>query len=136
MSGAEKTIGATAEEAMDKARLTRLAGLRREITRTKKRIAVIERRLAATETEDAAALALRVALCDKRDALMHYLHAAAREEALLIRYIEAIPDSDVRELFMLRYVDGVRSWQRIAFLVGEYDESYVRRKHNRYIRKA
>ena len=35
----------------------------------------------------------------------------------------------------LRYVDGVRSWQRIAFLAGEHDESYVRRKHDRYINK-
>mgnify|MGYP004641125787 CR=1 FL=1 len=41
----------------------------------------------------------------------------------------------VRELFMLRYVDGVRSWQRIAFLAGEHDESYVRRKHDWYIKK-
>lgn len=66
---------------------------------------------------------------------MDYLRAAEAEEALLIRYIEEIPDSDVRELFMLRYVDGVRSWQRIAFLAGEHDESYVRRKHDRYINK-
>lgn len=140
MSGEEREVGA--DGTVDKARLARLVGLRREITRTKKRIAVLERRLAVTDATDAsdaeqaATLALREALCDKRDALMHYLHAAAREETLLIRYIEAIPDSDVRELFMLRYVDGVRSWQRIAFLAGEHDESYVRRKHNRYIRKA
>ena len=87
---------------------------------------------------------LRISLCiyygrdtgfAERDALMDYLRAAEAEEALLIRYIEEIPDSDVRELFMLRYVDGVRSWQRIAFLAGEHDESYVRRKHDRYINK-
>lgn len=119
---------------MDKARLKRLVGLRREITRTRQRIAAAENRLKQA-ADDAEAAALRALLADKRDALMDYLRAAEAEEALLIRYIEEIPDSDVRELFMLRYVDGVRSWQRIAFLAGEHDESYVRRKHDRYINK-
>lgn len=119
---------------MDKARLRRLVGLRREITRTKRRIAAAETRLRAA-ADDAEAAELAAALRDTRDALMHYLRAAETEEALLIRYIESIPDSDVRELFMLRYVDGVRSWQRIAFLAGEHDESYVRRKHDRYIKQ-
>lgn len=119
---------------MDKARLKRLVGLRREITRTRQRIAAAENRLRQA-ADDAEAAALRALLADKRDALMDYLRAAEAEEALLIRYIEEIPDSDVRELFMLRYVDGVRSWQRIAFLAGEHDESYVRRKHDRYIKE-
>lgn len=119
---------------MDKARLRRLVGLRREITRTKRRIAAAETRLRAA-ADDAEAAKLAAALRDTRDALMHYLRAAETEEALLVRYIESIPDSDVRELFMLRYVDGVRSWQRIAFLAGEHDESYVRRKHDRYIKQ-
>ena len=130
-------MGADAEAPvlhMDKARLRRLVGLRREITRTKRRIAAAETRLRAA-ADDAEAAKLAAALRDTRDALMHYLRAAETEEALLIRYIESIPDSDVRELFMLRYVDGVRSWQRIAFLAGEHDESYVRRKHDRYIKQ-
>lgn len=136
---AEKSMraGADAEAPvlhMDKARLRRLVGLRREITRTKRRIAAAETRL-RTAADDAEAAELAAALRDTRDALMHYLRAAAAEEALLVRYIESIPDSDVRELFMLRYVDGVRSWQRIAFLAGEHDESYVRRKHDRYIKQ-
>ena len=135
MSAAQKTAAGDAEAAyMDKARLSRLAGLRREITRTRQRIAAAESRLARA-ADDAEAASLRALLCDKRDALRDYLRAAEAEEALLIRYIGDIPDSDVRELFMLRYVDGVRSWQRIAFLAGEHDESYVRRKHDRYINK-
>ena len=130
----EESAAGTDGMQRDKARLKRLVGLRREITRTRQRIAAAENRLkqAADDTE---AAALRALLADKRDALMDYLRAAEAEEALLIRYIEEIPDSDVRELFMLRYVDGVRSWQRIAFLAGEHDESYVRRKHDRYINK-
>lgn len=119
-------------EPMDKARLSRLCGLRREITRTKRRIAALESKIERGDADEA----LLAALCDTRAALTDYLHAAQSEETLLIRYIGDIPDSDVRELFMLRYVDGVRSWQRIAFLAGEHDESYVRRKHNRYLKKG
>ncbi len=130
----EETAVGMGDMRMDKARLKRLVGLRREITRTRQRIAAAENRLKQA-ADDAEAAALRALLADKRDALMDYLRAAEAEEALLIRYIEEIPDSDVRELFMLRYVDGVRSWQRIAFLAGEHDESYVRRKHDRYINK-
>lgn len=130
----EESAAGTDGMQMDKARLKRLVGLRREITRTRQRIAAAENRLLQA-ADDAEAAALRALLADKRDALMDYLRAAEAEEALLIRYIEEIPDSDVRELFMLRYVDGVRSWQRIAFLAGEHDESYVRRKHDRYINK-
>ena len=130
----EESAAGTDGMPMDKARLKRLVGLRREITRTRQRIAAAENRLKQA-ADDAEAAALRALLADKRDALMDYLRAAEAEEALLIRYIEEIPDSDVRELFMLRYVDGVRSWQRIAFLAGEHDESYVRRKHDRYINK-
>ena len=130
----EESAAGTDGMQMDKARLKRLVGLRREITRTRQRIAAAENRLKQA-ADDAEAAALRALLADKRDALMDYLCAAEAEEALLIRYIEEIPDSDVRELFMLRYVDGVRSWQRIAFLAGEHDESYVRRKHDRYINK-
>ena len=130
----EERAAGTDDMRMDKARLKRLVGLRREITRTKQRIAAAESRLARA-ADDAEAASLRALLCDKRDALRDYLRVAEAEEALLIRYIGDIPDSDVRELFMLRYVDGVRSWQRIAFLAGEHDESYVRRKHDRYIKK-
>ena len=113
----EESAAGTDGMQMDKARLKRLVGLRREITRTRQRIAAAENRLKQA-ADDAEAAALRALLADKRDALMDYLRAAEAEEALLIRYIEEIPDSDVRELFMLRYVDGVRSWQRIAFLAG------------------
>ena len=115
----EESAAGTDGMQMDKARLKRLVGLRREITRTRQRIAAAENRLKQA-ADDAEAAALRALLADKRDALMDYLRAAEAEEALL---------------FMLRYVDGVRSWQRIAFLAGEHDESYVRRKHDRYINK-
>lgn len=113
---------------MTKEKLSRLCALRREITRTKRRLA----HLSEVKTEDPEALSL--AKMQTAAALSAYLLNAEREQAALLGYINSIGDADVREIFMLRYVDGIRSWQRIAFLVGEHDESYVRRKHNAFLR--
>ncbi len=49
-------------------------------------------------------------------------------------YIENIEDSQVRLILSLRYIKGL-TWQQIAFAIGAYDESYVRRKHNRFLGK-
>ena len=70
-----------------------------------------------------------------RRALEKYLADAENEAKLLLDYINSIEDFSVKEIFMLRYYDGVRPWQKVAFMAGEYDESYVRRKHNKQLRK-
>lgn len=50
-------------------------------------------------------------------------------------FIERIHDSEIRRIFFYRYIYGVKqlSWQEIAFRIGEYDESYPRRIHKRYM---
>ena len=58
-----------------------------------------------------------------------------QERNRLERYIQKIEDSQLRQIFTLRYVDRL-SWQRIAFEIGEYDESYPRRKHNQFLKLA
>lgn len=132
MTGAEKAAPKQdIKKAVTKERLEKLCGLKREIARTKRRIARLENELTRENIEtDLYAETKRT-----RDALRAYLIGAQQEETHLIEYINSIPDSDIRELFMLRYVDGIRSWQRIAFLAGEHDESFVRRRHNAYLRK-
>lgn len=50
----------------------------------------------------------------------------------LQQYINAIEDSEVRRLFILRYI-YCYSWQRVAFAMGWYDESVPRKKHDRYL---
>lgn len=115
---------------MDAARLCCLRTLRREISRTKVRIAKLEKKCEDERDEE-----LLRQLSATREALTHYLHAAQKEETALIAYIDGIEDPAMREIFMLRYVDGVRSWQKIAFLAGEYDESYVRRRHAAFLKK-
>lgn len=132
MTGAKKAAPEQdIKKAVTKERLEKLCGLKREIARTKRRIARLENELTRENIEaDLYAETKRT-----RDALRAYLIGAQQEETHLIEYINSIPDSDIRELFMLRYVDGIRSWQRIAFLAGEHDESFVRRRHNAYLRK-
>ncbi len=110
-------------------RLLSLASLRREITRTKKRIATLERRKVTDEVA-------QVLLASERVMLEGYLSRVCREEKEIIDFVNNIEDARLREIFMLRYFDGVRSWQKVAFLVGEYDESYIRRKHHAYLKKV
>lgn len=53
----------------------------------------------------------------------------------LMRYINSVDDSLMRQILTLRYVNGL-SWQQVAFSIGESDESYPRRKHNEFLRKS
>ncbi len=113
---------------MTKERLEKLASLKREIKRTEARLKE-QKALASNYPQHAQAIKATEAALEK------YVAEAEGEAAALLEYIEGIDDRDIRELFMLRYYDGIRSWQRIAFMVGEYDESYIRKKHNAYLRK-
>lgn len=50
----------------------------------------------------------------------------------LQRYICEIQESEIRQIMSLRYINGL-SWPQVAKRIGEYDESYPRRKHNRWL---
>ena len=114
---------------MTKEKLATLHVLRREITRTKKRMAKIKQNGFKSNQSKAA--------FEKLDAqLDKYLAEIYLNAAEILEYINGIEDLTVREIFMLRYFDDVRSWQKIAFEIGEYDESYVRKKHDRFLKAA
>lgn len=60
------------------------------------------------------------------------------ERNRLERYISSIPDSLTREIFKLRFVDGL-PWASVAAVVGgamEIDDSTVRKICYRYLKKA
>lgn len=120
------------KEEMTRERLAGLRALRREVTRTKTRLAELRERSVAAEGSEA----VKQAYARAKAALERYLTELLKEEAELLGYIQKIKDGTVRELFMLRYYDGIGTWQQIAFLMGEHDESYVRRKHNAYLQKV
>lgn len=58
-----------------------------------------------------------------------------KELKRLNQFINTIDDSQLRQIFSLRYINGL-TWQQIAFAIGECDESYPRRLHNRFLKAA
>ena len=50
----------------------------------------------------------------------------------LYAFIDDIDDSLMRQIMTYRYIDG-DTWQMIAARIGEWDEQYPRRLHNRYL---
>ncbi len=70
-------------------------------------------------------VALRDVLASRRAACMAQLGA-------LYRYIDGIDDSRMRQIMASRYVDGL-SWKEVAARIGERDEQYPRRLHNRFL---
>lgn len=53
----------------------------------------------------------------------------------LMMYINGIEDSEMRQIMTHRYIEG-KTWQQVAFSMGEMDESYPRRKHNSFLKLA
>lgn len=51
----------------------------------------------------------------------------------LMTYINGIEDSEMRQIMTHRYIEG-KTWQQVAFAMGETDESYPRRKHNIFLK--
>jgi len=79
----------------------------------------------ATLEYGAQLVALRDALAARRATCMAQLGA-------LHRYIDSIDDSRMRQIMAVRYVDGL-SWKEVAARIGERDEQYPRRLHNRFL---
>ncbi|MEA4912277.1 MAG: hypothetical protein VB092_06695 [Oscillospiraceae bacterium] len=52
----------------------------------------------------------------------------------ITEFINSIEDSELRIIFRERYV-RCRTWTRIAFLLGGYDEQLPRRRHDRFLRE-
>ena len=53
----------------------------------------------------------------------------------LNRYIQSVEESQMRLILSLRYINGL-TWLQIAFSIGETDESYPRRKHNKFLKNS
>lgn len=126
---------------MTKRELSQLYYLNREIDRECARLAQLE--AAATSTTSTISglphagtisdkTAIAAAIADSRAIIETKISLSVIEYNRLTRYIAGIDDSLIRQILKLRYIDGL-TWQRIAFEVGENDESYVRRKHNAFL---
>lgn len=71
-------------------------------------------------------------LCDLLDLLECKKRQCVIEQQRLERFINCIGDSQMRQILALRYINAL-SWQQVAFCIGEHDEQYPRRKHNRFL---
>lgn len=72
--------------------------------------------------------------CDHtRDMLKKELGLLKAEYRKLNEFINNIADSEIRRIFRYRYIEGW-TFQKIAFRMNETDESYPRRKHNKYLK--
>jgi len=129
---------------MTKKELSQLYWLGREIEEQQRRLAELET-LATSCTSRITGMphgrgvsdklaAYTAEIADLRDLIDLNLKKCFYELKRLTRYINSIEDSQIRQILSLRYINGL-SWQRIAFTIGESDESYPRRKHNAFLGK-
>lgn len=71
---------------------------------------------------------------NKRDMIL--ILRLEKQKQNIEKFIDSIPDSITRRIFLYRYIEGTvkPSWQWIAFKIGHHDEQYPRRKHNNFLK--
>ena len=115
--------------------LKQLRYLKDEVDLLSQRIARLEwriernsqsrRRWRSSEAFGARLIALRKRLVFRRNCCMAQLEA-------LCAFIDQIDDSRMRQIMVGRYIDGI-TWKEVAARIGERDEQYPRRLHNRFL---
>lgn len=125
-------------------RLSQLRHLKREVDELSQRIGELEERamggsarpmgmLRSGRLDDRVARAA-ASLADLRDRMARRRLDCLEELGRLYAFIDDLPDSQLRQIFAARYIDGL-SWQNVAWRIGETDEQVPRRLHNRALRK-
>ena len=128
---------------MTKRELSQLFWLNREIALNKAKIAELEARAASTSAvlsdmprgnlpgETVGRLAAEIA--DERGIYLANLQKREREKKRLLRYIESVDDSLMRQILLLRHVEGLK-WQEVADRVGT-NENAVKQAYSRFLKK-
>lgn len=128
-----------------KRELSQLYYLSREIERDKRRLKELEA-LAEGTTQHLTGMPIAPGFGDKtaryaieimelKEIIECNLRRYMIEYNRLMRFISEVKDSQMRQILTLRYLNGL-TWQRIATEIGETDESYPRRKHNKFLKLA
>ncbi len=128
-----------------KRELSQLYYLSREIERDKRRLKELEA-LAEGTTQHLTGMPIAPGFGDKtaryaieimelKEIIECNMRRCMIEYNRLIRFISSVEDSQMRQILTLRYLNGL-TWQRIATEIGETDESYPRRKHNKFLKLA
>ena len=115
---------------MKKKELYGYRDLQREARLLKRRYAEWKRRLDACGGSDPELLerVRQISECLERQQLR-----VLDEQLRIERLVEQIPDSLLRQIFTLRYLEGL-SWQAIAQQVGGASEDSLRIMHERYLK--
>ena len=66
--------------------------------------------------------------------LQEFYDKLFEEQNQIEDYIETIPQSNIRQIFRYRYIDGF-SWNQIQILMEYKHEDTARRKHDRFLEK-
>ena len=106
-------------------RLSQVRYLKGEVNLLSRRIAELEQPSQEAGRVGEAWAARRERLDARRWRCMELLGA-------LYNFIDDIDDSRMRQIMTYRYIYG-ESWQRVATRIGETDEQYPRRLHNRFL---
>lgn len=130
---------------MTKKDLSQLYWLNREIAEEKRKL----RELEAAATSGTATITglphvsgahdrlgdMAILIAGQRDLIDLKVRQSVIEYNRLNRYIAGVEDAQMRMILSLRYVNGL-SWQQVAFAIGETDEQYPRRKHNKFLQES
>ncbi len=78
---------------------------------------------------------MAILIAEQRDLIELKVKQSVIEYNRLNRYIASVEDAQMRMILSLRYVNGL-SWQQVVFHIGESDEQYPRRKHNKFLKES
>ena len=69
-----------------------------------------------------------------KELIAQNMRRAVNELLRMERFISDIEDSEMRTIFIERYIRG-KSWLVIAFMLGSTDEQIPRKRHDRFLKK-
>lgn len=128
---------------MTKKELSQLSWLNREIEEEKRRLSELEAAATGctakitglphvTATHDKVG-DLGALIAEQRDLIGQKVRQSVVAYDRLNHYIASVPDSEMRQILSLYYVNGF-SWRQIAKELRYQDESVPRKRHNRFLK--
>ena len=112
--------------------LSQLYHLNREIERDEKQLQELKDKLGHYKRHQKSGNETKMLIREQQELIRVKQKRAYIEQNRLYRFINTVDDSLMRQILTYRYINGL-TWQQVAECIGEYDESYVRRKCNAYL---
>jgi len=113
--------------------LSQLYHLNREIELDEKQLQELRDKLKYYKRHNERENEARILIHEQQELIHIKQKRAYIEQNRLYRFINTVDDSIMRQILTYRFVNGL-TWQQVAECIGEYDESYVRRKCNAYLK--